>query len=134
MRITLYLCCLLFISAHDTPVAFFKIYKSEKKVLLEIVLDAEDLSNELKTTKKIDINLIQDYLEQHTRFEFDSCPTKVIVQKLNYEKGHIKLFCFFEGISNYYSTFLIENNCMLSVNNYSNIIKIEINSLVGIIN
>jgi len=125
MKILLYLFCFISIPMHDAPIAFFKIYESQKKLVLEINFDTDDLSKALKVKKKdLNLTLLQEYINKHTRFHFDSCETKVSVEKLEPNRGHVKLLCFFEGVSDY-NQIAIENTCLLSITNQSNIIEIK---------
>ncbi len=125
MRILLCLCCFLFIAAHDTPIAFFKIYNAQEGILLEIIFDTDDLSNELGIkTNEWEASLLQNYIEKHTRFEFDSCPSKALLKKFQQRNGHTELLLLFDDVSDYSSSILIENNCLLSITNHSNVIEI----------
>ena len=72
--------------------------------------------------------LWEAYLEKHTNFEFDSCVSKPTVQKVNHKNGHTKVFCIFYNVEDYNNNISIENDCLNSITNHSNIVEIKINS------
>ncbi len=115
---------------HDVPVAYFKIQESKENVLLEINFDTEDLNKALKITSssEVTLNLIQDYINNHTNFEFDSCITKVIVKNISLNQSHTTLLCSFKGTHSINNNISIKNTCLLSIKDHSNIVSIKHNS------
>jgi len=135
MKHLLLIFCFLFISmqikAHEMPLAFFKVYKSQNKIKLDIKFDIKDLSKTLKLkARKLDIKVIEPYVKKHTLFKFDGCFSEVRIKSLEFIGDHIILKGEFEDEISSYKTISLENTCLISINNHSNIIEIEVSNRI----
>ena len=114
--------------SHDVPIATFHIYESDRTIKIDINFDVQDLSKALElNSNKINLKSIEDYLDNHTKFLFNTRNTTIKLSTFRIIKDHIIVKGYFENASTKIETLEINNTCLNEVYNHSNIIQMDIN-------
>lgn len=115
--------------AHDVPIAFFHITKSEATIQLNVSFDAEDFSTALKVkTSEITVAKMQAYLDKHTAFQFNSKAAKLHISEVDIINHHIKIKGSFGKIAQKINALKIKNTCLNNVSKHSNVIMVDLNN------
>lgn len=111
---------------HDAPITIFKIYKVQEQLQLKVNFDTADLSKTLALAPSdLTINTLQTYLEDHIHFRFDAKSYDINVNSVSLKNGHTIVHALFLATPKNYGCITIENTCLLSIANQSNIVRLE---------
>lgn len=132
MKVFITLFCLVQFALvnHNVPIAIFNIHQVSNLVLLDITIDKENLSEELDLaptdlTKQVILN----YLQENTSFSFDNKINELEIKALNQKGDHLKIDCVFKTEISNVKQLEIKNTCLLSIDNHSNIIQVDLNNI-----
>ena len=114
---------------HDIQVSTFTVYqRPSDKIKLDVVMEIDDLSDELKTTAdQLTPNLLETYLNSQTAFKFNGSGKMLRVNAVAVKAKHLIIQSEFEGAVHSVHTLEIQNTCLLGVEDQSNIIEIRLN-------
>lgn len=113
---------------HDVAVAIFTVYESEGALQLKTVIDRADLSTELGIQEsRITIKIVQQYLESHCVFIINDTAVRLEVTQLKNDNDHIIVQSIIKGVFKNYKQIAINNTCLQTIENHSNIIRITLN-------
>jgi len=112
---------------HDVPIAIFKLYEKEGNIHLSIVMDAEDLAKSTSVTATtISDEIILNYLNENTAWLFDDRMASIDWVSINLKGEHFKIEAKLSVPIRDFSKIDINNTCLNSISNHSNIIQIEL--------
>lgn len=130
MKLLLTLFCFAHLTVinHNGPMAVFKIYQESETIHLDITLDAEDLAQELRLgPPDISKDVMEKYLRSNTSFIFDNIINELDIVDFDFVGEHLKINGVFITEIAITKQLEIINNCLLNVDNQSNIIQIDLN-------
>jgi len=114
---------------HDVPLAKFHITESNARVQITIFFDVEDFSESLNiNAEEVNRSKMQNYLDKHTSFQFNTQVTKLNVSEVSIVRDHIKVKGIFNKKGTDIKTIKIENTCLNNISSHSNIIQIDLNN------
>lgn len=115
--------------SHDVPIAMFRISESNAALQLDITFDLEDLSSSLNAdASEVDLEKIQTYLKQHTKFQFDTHIAELRLSSIQIVKDHVRVSGSLGIAKDNIKELKVENTCLNNVSNHSNIIQLDINN------
>lgn len=119
----------IFTPIHDVPVAIFYITESNGMLEMNITFDLEDFSEslEIKTTE-IDRERMQNYLREHTSFQFNSQVANLKISEVKIVRDHVKVKGNFGKTIKNIDRIKIENTCLIDVFRHSNVIQVDLNN------
>ena len=113
---------------HDVAVAVFTVYESAGTLQLKTVIDREDLSTELAILEsEITVKTLQEYLEAHCSFLINNVPVVIEVNQIKNDEDHIVVQSVLKGAFKSYNNIEINNTCLNTISNHSNIIRVKLN-------
>ncbi len=128
---TIVLCLSLLMSAwmtHDAAIAVFTIYESAGTLKLKTVIDRADLSKELAVQEsQISVKILQEYLESHCSFIINDTQVRFEVNQVKNDNDHIIVQSILKCDFKNYKIIEINNTCLNTISNHSNIIRIRLN-------
>lgn len=114
---------------HDVPLAKFHITESNAHIQITIFFDVEDFSKSLKiNAEEVNRSKMQNYLDKHTSFQFNTQVTKLKILEVSIVGDHIKVKGIFNKVGTDIRTIKIENTCLNDISSHSNIIQIDLNN------
>ena len=106
----------------------FRIQQNVDRLTLDLSLDVEDLSKEIKIPDaEITKNVLQQYLNGNTSFFFNQQKNELSVTHVNRSEGHFKIKAIFKNPVSTVEEIEIINTCLLTVPKQSNIIQLDFN-------
>lgn len=130
MKLLLTLFCFAHLTVfnHNVPMAVFEIYQESETIHLNITLDAEDLAQKLRLAlPDISKEVLEKYLSSNTSFIFDNTINELDIVDFDFVGEHLKINGVFKKEIATIKQLEIINNCLLNVDNQSNIIQLDIN-------
>ena len=113
---------------HDVPVATFDIYKEADTLKLDVNFDARDLASELDVKPaEITAEMVETYLNEHTKFSFDGEHKTILVKDLKKKRGHLIAQSVFDTDDLEITGIIVQNTCFLEIEEHSNVIEIRLN-------
>lgn len=115
--------------SHDIQVATFMIYQESDQVFLAVKIEAQDIANELAVASvEHDPKLIESFLNDQTMFKFNGQRKHLTVKSVEVKEDHLIIQSEFEGVIESIQNVDIQNTCLLSIENHSNIIQLRLNN------
>lgn len=122
--INLFLCTL---PVHDISMAVFKIYESGDDMRLAVSLDIDDFSQAVNIDPdNINLEVIEAYLTEHFSMEFDGQIGEFSLKELVTQGDHYKVMAAINMTVKEYKVIDIKNDCLLTIDNQSNIVQVEL--------
>ena len=113
---------------HDAEIAVFKLYETDSGLDLIVSFDKEDfLNSQSESVRKIEEIIIQNYINETTKWEINHEVVDVKVTKIIYQKDHIRVDCrMLQGKKDIFNI-RITNAFLLDIKDQSNVIMIDVN-------
>ena len=118
-----------FFFAHDVPMAVFHISESNNSIEINITFDLEDFCESLDiNTQEVDLEKMQNYINDHTSFQFNTLVSSVKILETKIVRDHIKVKGVFEKVDQKVKTLKIKNTCLINISRHSNVIQVDLNN------
>jgi len=114
---------------HDAPVAMFRLSQAIDHTEVHITIDIDDFHlTDIDNNTLVDSIQIINYLNNNLEIYFDSNPTFITYKSINSKLDHYHIIAIIESSIELINEVKINNNCLLSIDNQSNIIQLKYNN------
>lgn len=127
MKVLLIALCITGTMAHDIQVAFFKFYQVDGALTMEFVLEKEDVIQALSiSNSKLSNETLKTYLGDNFSLSINSVTQNLSYGDMVLKNKHIYIKSNLSKPPTVIKTLAIENTCLLSIDNHSNIVEFRI--------
>lgn len=114
-------------SSHDIQVAYFKIHQEENAICIDFVFELDDVVATFEEQKKtLTDEHFKKYLEKHFSLRINNEVQNFTFEEMQFKSKHIRLRGNLQKIEQPIKSIILENTCLLNIDNHSNIIEIKL--------
>jgi len=114
-------------SSHDVQVAFYTISQEDDSIIIDFEFEKDDILLEFQLSNtELSIPNFENYLEEHFSCTINQRAQDLSFEATTFDDKHVSTRAKVSGIQNQISDITIDNTCLISIEEHSNIIQVHL--------